>query len=105
MCFYFDSVRYSKLQAAYKLLGKTQIAMDHLHMHYTSAIYNTALNIIRVYVTSTDFTELNDSSEKKPYDKLCLVIHTCALCLYVLSTFIIVVNLSRYIYPMSCRPL
>ncbi|KAF2896789.1 hypothetical protein ILUMI_09384 [Ignelater luminosus] len=74
MCFYFDSVRYSKLQAAYKLLGKTQIAMDHLHMHYTSAIYNTALNIVRVYVTSTDFTELNDSSEKKPYDKLCLSI-------------------------------
>ncbi|KAF5290040.1 hypothetical protein FQA39_LY14821 [Lamprigera yunnana] len=74
MCFYFDSVRYSKLQAAYKLLGKTQIAMDHLHMHYTSATYNTALNIVRVYVTSTDFMDINDNSEKKPYDKLCLYI-------------------------------
>lgn len=73
MCFYFDGVRYSKLQAAYRLLGKTQIAMDHLHMHYTSAIYNTALNIVRLYVTSNDYNEVTDGTEKKPYDKLCLV--------------------------------
>ncbi|KAB0791414.1 hypothetical protein PPYR_03214 [Photinus pyralis] len=73
MCFYFDSVRYAKLQSAYKLLGKTQIAMDHLHMHYSSAIYNTALNIVRVHATSADVHETAaDVSERKPYDKLCL---------------------------------
>lgn len=71
-CFYFDELRYCRLQAAFKLLGKTQIAMDHLHMHYTSAIYNSALNIIRLHATtSNEFAD--DNSEKKPYDKLCLV--------------------------------
>ncbi|XP_025830981.1 syndetin isoform X2 [Agrilus planipennis] len=75
MCYYFDSIRYSKLQDAFKLLGKTQIAMDHLHMHYTSAIYNTALNIVRVYVDCAEFLDHSDHSGKKPFDKLCLSIN------------------------------
>lgn len=98
MCFYFDGVRYSKLQAAYKLLGKTQIAMDHLHMHYTSAIYNTALNIVRVSVTSNECIELNDNSEKKPYDKLCLSIEqsTFIPCLVDLCKSLFKIMLSYY---------
>lgn len=72
MCYYFDGVRYSKLQRAFKLLGKTQIAVDHLHMHYISAIYNTSVNIVHVYA-SNDFNDLADNSGKKPYKKLCLV--------------------------------
>lgn len=72
MCYYFDSLRYSKLQRAFKLLGKTQIAVDHLHMHYISAIYNTSVNIVHVYA-SNDISDLADNSGKKPYKKLCLV--------------------------------
>lgn len=73
MCYYFDDTRYSKLQAAFRLLGKTQLAVDHLHMHYISAIYNTALNIVHVYVQNPEINgDVNDGSGKKPYKNLCL---------------------------------
>lgn len=72
MCYYFDSNRYNKLQSAYKLLGKTQIAVDHLHMHYISAIYNTSINIVHVYAAQ-DVTDVQDTGGKKPYKKLCSV--------------------------------
>ncbi|KAF5276706.1 hypothetical protein FQR65_LT16233 [Abscondita terminalis] len=98
MCFYFDSIRYSKLQAAYKLLGKTQIAMDHLHMHYTSAIYNTALNIVRVCVSNGECLETNDNCEKKSYDKLCSSIDqtTFITCLVDLCKSLFKIVLSYY---------
>nr|XP_022907569.1 syndetin-like [Onthophagus taurus] len=72
MCYYFDGVKYDKLQQAFKLLGKTQIAVDHLHMHYISAIYNTALNIVHMYVSTVDNTDVNDNTGKKIYKNLCL---------------------------------
>lgn len=73
MCYYFDFNRYTKLQAAYRLLGKTQLAVDHLHMHYISAIYNTALNIVHMYITSSEVVESSDNNGKKAYKKMCLV--------------------------------
>ncbi|KAK5638446.1 hypothetical protein RI129_012741 [Pyrocoelia pectoralis] len=98
MCFYFDSIRYGKLQSAYKLLGKTQIAMDHLHMHYSSAIYNTALNIVRVHATSTELNETGDIGERKPYDKLCLRIEESMFipCLVELCKSLFKIVLSYY---------
>lgn len=57
---------------AYKLLGKTQIAVDHLHMHYISAIYNTALNIVHMYVTTSEVMDTTDNT-KKIYKNMCLV--------------------------------
>ncbi|GAB1605109.1 syndetin-like isoform X2 [Argonauta hians] len=69
-CNNFDVAHYSKVQNAYRLLGKTQVAMDQLHMHYTSAIHNTAFTIVLGYVelysgtTSTNF-------QKKQYSDLC----------------------------------
>lgn len=72
MCYYFDSSRYGKLQAAYDLLGKTQIAMDHLHMHYISSIYNTAQNIVHVYIEN-EYIEAGENGNKRPYKKMCLV--------------------------------
>lgn len=49
-CNNFDVGHYEKVQTAYRLLGKTQVAMDQLHMHYTSAIHNTAFTIVLGYV-------------------------------------------------------
>lgn len=75
MCYYFDSSRYTKLQSAYKLLGKTQIAVDHLHMHYISAIYNTSVNIVHVYAAQ-DINDVTENGGKKPYKKLCSCINS-----------------------------
>lgn len=65
MCYNFDESVYSKLQAAYALLGKTQIAMDQLHMHFTSAVHNSAYKVVHAH-TEHDLS-------KKQYAHLCKV--------------------------------
>uniref|UniRef100_A0A8C2G4B5 VPS50 EARP/GARPII complex subunit n=1 Tax=Cyprinus carpio TaxID=7962 RepID=A0A8C2G4B5_CYPCA len=49
-CKHFDVSHYTKVQLAYKLLGKTQTAMDQLHMHFTQAIHNTVFQVVLGYV-------------------------------------------------------
>lgn len=49
ICRQFDEKTYSSVQMAYKLLGKTQSAIDQLHMHFTAAIHNTAFSVIHYY--------------------------------------------------------
>lgn len=73
MCFYFDGIKYAKLQMAYTLLDKSQILMiDNLHVHYITAIYNTAFNIVNSFVNETDIDNA-DTSGKNPYKTLCSV--------------------------------
>ncbi|CRL04786.1 CLUMA_CG017842, isoform A [Clunio marinus] len=43
----FDSNTYSELINAYKLLGKTHLAMDQLHMNFISATHTTAFNVLK----------------------------------------------------------
>lgn len=43
----FDSKIYSELVNAYKLLGKTHLAMDLLHMNFISATHTTAFNVLK----------------------------------------------------------
>ncbi|XP_054267533.1 syndetin-like [Macrosteles quadrilineatus] len=63
VCYNFDESIYSKLQAAYALLGKTQIAMDQLHMHFTSAVHNSAYKVVHAHT--------QQDSSKKQYAALC----------------------------------
>ncbi|KAJ8403113.1 hypothetical protein AAFF_G00360290 [Aldrovandia affinis] len=49
-CKHFDVTHYTKVQMAYTLLGKTQTAMDQLHMHFTQAIHNTVFQVVLGYV-------------------------------------------------------
>ncbi|XP_006007155.1 syndetin isoform X2 [Latimeria chalumnae] len=63
-CKHFDVTHYTKVQQAYRLLGKTQTAMDQLHMHFTQAIHNTVFQVVLGYVelcagnTDTKFQKL-----------------------------------------------
>lgn len=43
----FDAKVYSELVNAYKLLGKTHLAMDLLHMNFISATHATAFNVLK----------------------------------------------------------
>lgn len=70
ICEKFDENLYGQLQAAYARLGKTQAAMDQLHMHFTSAIQNTAVRVIRNFVGTTG-SVVNASG--KQYSELCKV--------------------------------
>ncbi|NP_001098883.1 syndetin [Bos taurus] len=64
ICKNFDVNHYTKVQQAYRLLGKTQTAMDQLHMHLTQAIHNTVFQVVLGYVelcagnTDTKFQKL-----------------------------------------------
>ena len=72
VCSHFDAEHYSKVQAAYRLLGKTQMAMDQLHMHFASAIHNAAFNVVHGYLQLCSQPDAQTS--KKQYQKLCKVI-------------------------------
>lgn len=45
-CVDFSPAAYRRLHTAYRMLGKTQTSMDQLHMHVTSAVHNTAWNVV-----------------------------------------------------------
>ncbi|XP_010192645.1 PREDICTED: coiled-coil domain-containing protein 132, partial [Mesitornis unicolor] len=72
ICKNFDISHYKKKKQAYRLLGKTQTAMDQLHMHFTQAIHNTVFQVVLGYVelcagnTDTKFQKLQ-------YKDLCTV--------------------------------
>ncbi|CAG2196870.1 VPS50 [Mytilus edulis] len=84
-CSNFDVTHYEKVQKAYRLLNKTQLyeytyirvtqvslqtAMDQLHMHFTSAIHNTAFTIVLGYVELCSGTT-NSNFHKRQYTDLC----------------------------------
>ncbi|PNF39556.1 Syndetin [Cryptotermes secundus] len=77
VCSHFDSDHYSKVQAAYNLLGKTQMAMDQLHMHFASAIHNATFSVVYGYVELCSGAAQAESSaggntfHKKQYEQLC----------------------------------
>lgn len=66
----FDLKKYSKLQEAYQLLGKTSNAMDQLHMNYISAVHTTAFSGLKEYV------DLNFDEQKLLFEQLCEKIPT-----------------------------
>lgn len=69
-CAGFDVAHYEKVQNAYRLLGKTQTAMDQLHMHFASAIHNTAFTIVLGYVQLCAGAA-GSNFQKRQYPDLC----------------------------------
>ncbi|XP_046752243.1 syndetin isoform X1 [Diprion similis] len=62
MCTEFEVGTYLSVQGAYRLLGKTQTAMDQLHMHFTAAIHNVAFMAVHAFT---------GGDTKRPYKQLC----------------------------------
>ncbi|XP_033345590.1 syndetin isoform X2 [Bombus vosnesenskii] len=93
MCTQFDVTIYTSIQEAYTLLGKTQSAMDQLHMHFTAAIHNTAFAAVHSYA---------GGDTKRQYKQLCQSVprESCIICLTelckslwtILSSYYLVVN-------------
>ena len=68
----FQSSLYYRLYTAYKLLGKTQTSMDQLAMHVTSAIHNTAWNVVYGHAVLTIEDQAAEAElSKKQYPDLC----------------------------------
>ncbi|XP_076633373.1 vacuolar protein sorting 50 [Colletes latitarsis] len=93
MCTQFDVTIYTSIQEAYSLLGKTQSAIDQLHMHFTAAIHNTAFAAVHSYA---------GGDTKRQYKQLCQSVpcENCIACLTelckslwtILSSYYLVVN-------------
>uniref|UniRef100_A0A1I8MG52 Uncharacterized protein n=1 Tax=Musca domestica TaxID=7370 RepID=A0A1I8MG52_MUSDO len=62
----FDMRKYSKLQEAYKLLNKSLIAMDQLHINFISAIHSSVNSVLRGYNDPNI-----DDNFKLLYEQLC----------------------------------
>uniref|UniRef100_A0A1A9UUY6 Coiled-coil domain-containing protein 132 n=1 Tax=Glossina austeni TaxID=7395 RepID=A0A1A9UUY6_GLOAU len=62
----FDMQKYAKLQEAYKLLNKSLMAMDQLHIHFISAIHSSVNSVIRGYNDPNV-----DENLKYLYEQLC----------------------------------
>uniref|UniRef100_A0A672M1J9 VPS50 subunit of EARP/GARPII complex n=1 Tax=Sinocyclocheilus grahami TaxID=75366 RepID=A0A672M1J9_SINGR len=71
-CKHFDVSHYTKVHLAYKLLGKTQTAMDQLHMHFTQAIHNTVFQVVLGYVELCA-GNADTKFQKMQYKDLCTV--------------------------------
>ncbi|KAM9308738.1 syndetin isoform 2-T2 [Gastrophryne carolinensis] len=71
ICKNFDVAHYTKVQQAYRLLGKTQTAMDQLHMHFTQAIHNTVFQVVLGYVELCAGNS-DTKFQKLPYKDLCM---------------------------------
>lgn len=66
----FDPRKYAELQNAYKLLGKTPIAMDQLHMNFISAIHTSAFTVIRQHhQQNADGTP--EETKKMLFEQMC----------------------------------
>lgn len=75
ICYKFDENIFRKLRKAYALLGKTQAAMEQLHMHYSSAVNESSIEAVKNYV--------NDASDIK-FQEMCQSVqpnktHICLL--------------------------
>lgn len=78
MCFNFDHEKYSAVQEAYRRLGKTRIAIDQLHMHYTSAVHSASYDTINLFV---DLERVENN--KNSFALLCQVIPFIFLVLFL----------------------
>lgn len=94
LCYDFDENIFQKLRQAYSLLGKTQLAMDGLHMHYSSAISESALNAIRPFVSDPNLdTKFQDLCQMVPLNKspICLL-SLCEKLFLVMKSYYLLVN-------------
>ncbi len=71
MCIDFNATLYDRLHTAYRLLGKTQTSMDQLHMHVTSAVHNTAWNVVYGHAVLGGSADAEADLAKRPYADLC----------------------------------
>lgn len=91
ICYNFDANTFRKLRKAYTRLGKTQVAMEQLHMHYSSAVNETSIAAIKKYVG-------NMPSDTK-FQVLCQSVPTtkAAVCLLSLCENLFLIMRSYYL--------
>ncbi|CAK1550197.1 unnamed protein product [Leptosia nina] len=94
MCYNFDPIVFAKLKSAYDLLGKTQAAMEQLHMHYSSAVNESAFEAVKPFVDNVSMeTKFQELCRSVPTTKapLCLL-NLCEKLFLVMRSYYLLVN-------------
>ncbi|XP_061725447.1 syndetin [Cydia pomonella] len=70
ICYSFDGETFSKLRKAHALLGKSQAAMEQLHMHYSSAVNETSLKSVKDCIGEVSIeVKFQEMCQSVPKDK------------------------------------
>ncbi|XP_063371444.1 syndetin [Cydia amplana] len=70
ICYNFDGETFSKLRKAHALLGKSQAAMEQLHMHYSSAVNETSLKSVKDCIGEVSIeVKFQEMCQSVPKDK------------------------------------
>jgi hypothetical protein len=90
ICTNFDVTNYSSIQSAYNFLGKSQTAMDQLHMHFTAAVHNAAF-------TST--LRFSQDNKNQQYNYICksILLSNFLPCLTELCKSLLIILQSYYL--------
>ncbi|XP_046842734.1 syndetin-like [Xenia sp. Carnegie-2017] len=71
-CSNFDPLHYEKLQTAYRYLGKVQVSIDQLHLHFMNAINSEAFLVLLKHVEENRPQDLNEGGiQTIPFQELC----------------------------------
>lgn len=93
ICYNFDENTFRKLRKAYALLGKTQSAMEQLHMHYSSAVNESSINAVKNFVDVTLEMKFQDMCQAVPTTKapICLL-NLCDNLFLVMKSYYLLVK-------------
>nr|CAB3513183.1 unnamed protein product [Spodoptera littoralis] len=98
LCYNFDENIFRKLRKTYALLGKTQAAMEQLHMHYSSAVNESAIEAVKSYVGDISDMKFKEMCQSVQANKapICLLNLCENLFLIMRSYYLLVEWHSKY---------
>ncbi|XP_021198254.3 syndetin [Helicoverpa armigera] len=93
ICYNFDENIFRKLKKAYALLGKTQAAMEQLHMHYSSAVNESAIEAVKNYVADANDMKFQDMCQSVQANKapICLL-NLCENLFLIMRSYYLLVD-------------
>ncbi|KAG7298530.1 hypothetical protein JYU34_018170 [Plutella xylostella] len=94
ICYNFDETVFKKLRNAYNLLGKTQAAMEQLHMHYSSAVNETSVDAVKQFLNEVSLEmKFQDMCQAVPASKapICLL-NLCENLFLIMKSYYLLVE-------------
>ncbi|XP_013147992.1 PREDICTED: syndetin [Papilio polytes] len=92
ICYNFDEDVFMKLKKAYDLLGKTQAAMEQLHMHYSSAVNESAIDALKPYINDVDLKFQDMCSEVNINKASVCLLNLCEKLFMVMRSYYLLVD-------------
>lgn len=94
LCVNFDEKTFRKLRKAYALLGKTQAAMEQLHMHYSSAVNESSIDAVKNHVVldSSDMKFVEMCQSVQPNKAPVCLLNLCENLFLIMRSYYLLVD-------------